>query len=66
MIQSYTTPQSTTLARHLSTHLSHQINYLVSTSRPLAVTMGNAIRYLKVEISGMDIDMPEQDVCLTL
>ena len=28
----------------------------------MAVTMGNAIRQLKLEISGVDIDLPEQDV----
>jgi translation initiation factor eIF-2B subunit delta len=28
----------------------------------MSVTMGNAIRQLKLEISGSDIDMPEQDV----
>lgn len=44
------------------THLSPQITHLV-TARPMSVTMGNAIRELKLEISGSDIDMPEQDVC---
>jgi hypothetical protein len=28
----------------------------------MSVTMGNAIRQLKLEISGSDIDTPEQDV----
>ena len=43
------------------THLSAQINHLVA-ARPMSVTMGNAIRQLKLEISGVDIDLPEQDV----
>ncbi len=43
------------------THLSVQIGHLVS-ARPMSVTMGNAIRQLKLEISGSDIDLPEQDV----
>lgn len=30
----------------------------------MSVTMGNAIRELKLEISGSDIDLPEQDVGL--
>ena len=47
------------------THLNPQINHIVS-SRPMAVTMGNAIRQLKLEISDSDIDMPEQDVCAPL
>lgn len=29
----------------------------------MSVTMGNAIRQLKLEISASDIDLPEQDVC---
>lgn len=45
------------------THLSRQITHLVA-ARPMSVTMGNAIRQLKLEISGSDIDLPEQDVCL--
>jgi hypothetical protein len=28
----------------------------------MSVTMGNAIRQLKLEISSTDIDLPEQDV----
>ena len=43
------------------THLSPQRPHLVS-ARPMSVTMGNAIRELKLEISGIDIDMIEQDV----
>ncbi|KAH9050015.1 eukaryotic translation initiation factor 2B delta subunit [Lactarius hengduanensis] len=62
VIQDYTTPPDNTLSRHLITHLSVQIGHLVS-ARPMSVTMGNAIRQLKLEISGSDIDLPEQDVC---
>ena len=61
VIQDYTTPQNNTLSRHLMTHLSAQISHLVA-ARPMSVTMGNAIRQLKLEISGVDIDLPEQDV----
>jgi len=60
VIQDYVTPPSTTLSRHLMTHLSPQISYLVA-ARPMSVTMGNAIRQLKLEIGGSDIDLPEQD-----
>jgi len=60
VIQDYTTPSHNTLSRHLMTHLSPQITHLVS-ARPMSVTMGNAIRQLKLEISGSDIDMIEQD-----
>ncbi|KXN87937.1 putative translation initiation factor eIF-2B subunit delta [Leucoagaricus sp. SymC.cos] len=60
VIQDYTTPPNHTLSRHLMTHLSPQITHLVS-ARPMSVTMGNAIRQLKLEISNSDIDMVEQD-----
>lgn len=60
LIQDYHTPENTTLTRHLTGHLSHQIEYLKS-SRPLSVSMGNAIRWLKQEISLVSIDMPEND-----
>lgn len=43
------------------THLSPQISHLVA-ARPMSITMGNAIRQLKLDISGSDIDLPEQDV----
>lgn len=63
VIQDYSTPPNTTLSRHLTTHLNPLINHIVN-ARPMAVTMGNAIRQLKLEIAGSDIDMPEQDVSL--
>lgn len=61
VIQDYVTPPNNTLSRHLMTHLSPQITHLVA-ARPMSVTMGNAIRQLKLEISDSDIDLPEQDV----
>lgn len=61
VIQDYVTPPNNTLSRHLMTHLSPQISHLVA-ARPMSVTMGNAIRQLKLDISGSDIDLPEQDV----
>ncbi|KAJ3516203.1 hypothetical protein NLJ89_g1263 [Agrocybe chaxingu] len=60
VIQDYTTPAQNTLSRHLMTHISPQITHLVS-ARPMSVSMGNAIRELKLEISAIDIDMVEQD-----
>ncbi|KAI9876650.1 MAG: hypothetical protein M1830_006029 [Pleopsidium flavum] len=58
VIESYTTPPQNSLTRHLTSHLSPQIDYLVSC-RPLSVSMGNAIRWLKLEISKIDPDTPE-------
>lgn len=42
----------------MTAHLSHQIEYL-KTGRPLSVSMGNAIRWLKQEISVISIDTSE-------
>lgn len=58
VIEAYTTPLGTSLARHLTTHLSHQITYL-STCRPLSISQGNAIRALKLAISSIDPSVPE-------
>ena len=66
VVESYVTPPQNSLPRHLTTHLSSQIDYLVSC-RPLSISMGNAIRWLKVEISAVDPDTPEStakaDLC---
>lgn len=59
VIQDYHTPPNTTLSRHLSGYLSIQIDYL-KTARPLSVSMGNSIRWLKQEISHISIDTTEQ------
>lgn len=48
------------LSRHLTTHLSHQISYL-SHSRPLSVSQGNSIRWLKKLISALDISLSDSE-----
>ncbi|KAG8984109.1 hypothetical protein FRB90_005560 [Tulasnella sp. 427] len=60
VIQDYQTPAGTTLSRHLMTYLSPQISYLTA-ARPMSMSTGNAIRYLKYEISILGPDLPEQD-----
>ncbi|KAG8530442.1 uncharacterized protein KY384_004944 [Bacidia gigantensis] len=60
VIMAYTTPIGTSLPRHLTTHLASQIDYLVSC-RPLSVSQGNAIRWLKVIISAVDVSAPEEE-----
>lgn len=54
------TPPGASLTRHLTSHLSPQIDYLRSC-RPLSVSTGNAIRWLKLEISKVDVDTAEAD-----
>lgn len=66
-IQAYTTPVGNSLARHLTSHyLSPQIDYLKS-HRPISVSMGNAIRWLKDYIIHIDPDTLEStaktDIC---
>ncbi|GAA5884436.1 hypothetical protein JCM16303_005080 [Sporobolomyces ruberrimus] len=66
IIVSYTPPPQTTLTRHLpTTHLNPQIAHLIR-ARPLSVSMGTAIRYLKYEISliEMEIDLDEAKALL--
>ncbi|ETN42171.1 uncharacterized protein HMPREF1541_04112 [Cyphellophora europaea CBS 101466] len=60
VIQSYTTPPGVALSRHLTTHLSHQISY-INNARPLGVSQGNAIRWLKKLISALDPDLAETE-----
>ena len=58
---SYTVPAGTSLPRHLTPYfLSPQIEYLKSC-RPLAESMGNAIRWLKKLIAEIDPAMPEHE-----
>ena len=60
-INAYTTPPQNSLARHLTSHyLSPQITYL-NSCRPLSVSMGNAIRWLKDLIIKIDPAVPEQE-----
>ncbi|KAF8477110.1 hypothetical protein BDZ91DRAFT_688219 [Kalaharituber pfeilii] len=59
VIEDYKTPPHTTLTRNLSSHhLSPQIEYLRS-ARPMSISMRNAIRWLKLEISTVSIDLSE-------
>ena len=62
IIGGYSPPAQTSLTRHLPTNqLNPQINHLVR-ARPLSVSMGTAIRYLKYEISLIPMEMPVDEV----
>lgn len=61
MIESYTTPVGSTLSRHFTSHvLNPQIEYLTE-SRPMCFSMGNAIRWLKLQISKIDIELSDEE-----
>ncbi|KAL2107054.1 hypothetical protein VUR80DRAFT_5774 [Thermomyces stellatus] len=60
VIESYTTPPGSTLSRHFTSHvLNPQIEYLTE-SRPMCFSMGNAIRWLKLQISKIDIELSDE------
>jgi len=60
VIQTYTTPPGVALSRHLLTHLNHQIAYL-RNARPLSMSQGNSIRWLKNLISTQPVDATDSE-----
>lgn len=63
-ISDYKTPKGAALNRDLVTKLGHQISGITS-ARPLGSSAGNAVRYLKYEISVVPAEMGEAEVSLT-
>ncbi len=49
ILQDYTTPDGKVLSRDLTTQLNTAIQFLVEC-RPLSVSMGNAIKFLKMQV----------------
>jgi translation initiation factor eIF-2B subunit delta len=60
VIQDYATPVGTFLQKHLTSTLSRQIGFLNAT-RSLATSMKTAIRFIKCQISLLDVDMTDED-----
>ena len=56
-VQDYTTPEGKVLSRDLAAQLNTAIQYLVEC-RPLSVSMGNAIKFLKLQV-GLASATPE-------
>jgi translation initiation factor eIF-2B subunit delta len=69
VINDYTTPAQKELRRDLDAHIRPFINFLTHC-RPLSVSMGNAIKYLKREISKIGPDQSESEakrlLCATI
>ena len=61
VIQDYSTPPEKVLSRDLEQTIKPFISFLAQ-SRPLSVSMGNAIKFLKWKISTVPPDMPEETV----
>ena len=60
VIADYKTPPDQLLSRHLEQHLKPHISYLLNF-RPLAVSMGNAIRYLKKQVASISPESSDAD-----
>lgn len=58
VVRDYRPPPNTVFSRSFASHLSQQIEVLKS-GRGLSVSMGNAIRWLKQETSGLNIDLSD-------
>ena len=57
VMQDYKTPESKELARDLTAQLNVCIQFLVEC-RPLSISMGNAIKYLKLKVSILNTICP--------
>jgi len=64
-IRDYKVPKGNVLNRDLLTKMGPQITHLVE-ARPLGTSVGNAIRYLKYEISVTKMDWTEEEVSSSL
>ena len=60
MVRDYKTPPEKTLGRDLSTRLKHAIDFLAAC-RPLSVSMGNAIKYVKKLVVASPLHLPESE-----
>jgi len=62
VIQSYNVPSGTSLSRHLpNSYLGPQITHIVQARPPLAVSLGNAVRWLKWECSQVPVEMSDDE-----
>ncbi|XP_065897705.1 translation initiation factor eIF2B subunit delta-like [Dysidea avara] len=65
VFQDYTTPPEKELCRDLEATIKPYISYL-DQCRPLSVSMGNAIKYLKIKITSISPGTPEEEAKKTL
>ncbi|KAG0450638.1 hypothetical protein HPP92_026838 [Vanilla planifolia] len=59
-IMDYSTPQEKTLVRDLTSRISSYVSFLIEC-RPLSVSMGNAIRFLKNRIAKLHHNLSESE-----
>jgi len=60
VVRDYVTPPGKSLARDLTTVLNAHITFLVDC-RPLSLSMGNAIKHLKMQVGKVDPGAPEAE-----
>lgn len=60
MIQDYSTPPEKTLVRDLTARINSQVSFLTEC-RPLSISMGNAIKYLKARIGNLSLTLQESE-----
>lgn len=64
-IKDYTTPPEKTLSRDLTAKISSYVRFL-NECRPLSISMGNAIRFLKSRITNLPLALSELEAKTTL
>ncbi|XP_057466482.1 uncharacterized protein LOC130755924 [Actinidia eriantha] len=64
-IKDYCTPAEKTLARDLTAKINSYVSFFIEC-RPLSISMGNAIRFLKARIAKLPLNLSESDAKATL
>ncbi|KAK8555649.1 hypothetical protein V6N13_046176 [Hibiscus sabdariffa] len=64
-IKDYSTPPEKTLIRDLTARISSYVSFLIEC-RPLSVSMGNAIKFLKNQIAKLPLALSESEAKATL
>ncbi|KAJ4833250.1 hypothetical protein Tsubulata_005083 [Turnera subulata] len=65
VIKDYSTPPEKTLTRDLTTKIGSYVSFLIEC-RPLSISMGNAIRFLKSRIAKLPLTLSESEAKATL
>ncbi|XP_057488200.1 uncharacterized protein LOC130774193 [Actinidia eriantha] len=64
-IKDYSTPPEKTLSRDLTAKINCYVSFLIEC-RPLSISMGNAIKFLKTRIAKLPLTMTESEAKATL
>lgn len=60
IIKDYSTPKEKTLIRDLTAKINSHVSFLISC-RPLSISMGNAIKFLKTRIAKLPVSLTEAE-----